>query len=249
MTHPNRFLPCLAALALLFGAPVAWTETAPKTDARAEIARRLDLKPENIRPSPIPGLYEVHSGAEVGYVSIDGRYYVDGDVFDMQTRDNLTERRRQQGRLALLARVSDADAIVFAPSGPARHTLTVFTDVDCAYCRRLHQEIDELNRLGIRVRYLAYPRSGPDTDSWRKAEAVWCSADRRDALTRAKRGENVKAPRCESPIDTHYALGREIGIKGTPGIITDQGEYIAGYMPAARLAEHLSGPPAAAAAD
>lgn len=249
VTHPSRLLPCLAALALAAAAPLVFGQAAPKSDARADIARRLDIKPEEIRPSPIPGLYEVHSGAEVGYVSTDGRYYVDGDVFDMQTRDNLTERRRQQGRLLLLERVPDADTIVFAPRGPIRHTVTVFTDVDCAYCRRLHQEIDELNRLGIRVRYLAYPRSGPDTDSWRKAEAVWCSADRRDALTRAKRGANVKAPRCEAPIAAHYALGREIGIRGTPGIITERGEYIAGYMPAAQLAGHLAGSSAAAAAN
>jgi thiol:disulfide interchange protein DsbC len=239
----------LAALALLLVAPGIASQPAPKPDLRAEIARRLEVKPEAIRPSQIPGLYEVRSGTEVGYVSIDGRYYVDGDVFDMQTRDNLTERVRQQGRLALLAQVSDADAIVFAPRGAVRHTLTVFTDIDCAYCRRMHQEMVELNRLGIRVRYLMYPRSGPDTASWNKAVAVWCSADRRDALTRAKRGESLKAPRCETPVAEHYALGRELGIRGTPGIITDQGEYVAGYMPAARLLEYLSGPAATAAAD
>jgi thiol:disulfide interchange protein DsbC len=249
MNRPIRILPSLAALALLLMAPGAMTQSTPKSDARAEIARRLDVKLEAVQPSPIPGLYEIRSGSEVGYVSVDGRFYVDGDIFDMESKDNLTETRRQQGRLDLLSKVSDTDAIVFAPSGPIRHTLTVFTDVDCTYCRRMHQEIAELNRLGIRVRYLMFPRNGPDSDSWHKAEAVWCSADRRDALTRAKRGENVKAPNCKAPVAEQYALGNEMGIRGTPGIITDKGEYLAGYMPAARLSEYLSAPAVAAASN
>ena len=248
----NRQIPVLsslAAVALLLAAPSAMTETAPKADVRAEIARRLDVKPEEIQPSPIPGLYEVRSGSDVGYVSVDGRFYVNGDIFDMKTRDNLTETARQQGRIDLLAKVTDADAIVFTPQGSVRHTLTVFTDIDCPYCRRMHQEMAELNRLGIRVRYLMFPRSGPDTDSWHKAEAVWCSADRRDALTRAKRGEVVKAPKCKSSIAEQYALGHEMGIRGTPAIITDKGEYVDHYMPAAQLSEYLSTPAVAVAAD
>lgn len=244
-----RKLPTFAALALLLVAPAALTQSTPKSDVRAEIARRLDVRLEDVRPSPIPGLYEIRSGTEVGYVSLDGRYYVDGDIFDMETKDNLTESRRTQGRLDLLSKVSDADAIVFAPKGPIRHTLTVFTDIDCSYCRRLHQEMAELNRLGIAVRYLMYPRSGPDTESWKKAEAVWCSADRGDALTRAKRGEVVKAAKCKAPIAEQYALGSALGIRGTPGIITDKGEYLAGYMPAAQLSEYLSAPAVAAASN
>ena len=157
----------------------------------------------------------------------------------MTSKANLTEQRRQEGRITLMAGVSDDDAIIFAPTGAVRHTLTVFTDIDCTYCRRLHQEIGELNRLGIRVRYLMYPRNGPDTEAWRKAEAVWCSADRRDALTRAKRGETIKSGKCETPIAAHYALGQQLGIQGTPGIITDRGEYLAGYLPAASMAEYL----------
>jgi thiol:disulfide interchange protein DsbC len=249
VNRPIRILLSFAALALLLGTPAAMTQAAPKSDVRAEIARHLEVKPEDIQPSPIPGLYEIRNGSDVGYVSVDGRFYVDGDIFDMQTRDNLTEPRRQQGRLDLLSKVSDSDAIVFTPQGPIRHTLTVFTDVDCTYCRRMHQEMAELNRLGIRVRYLMYPRSGPDSESWHKAEAVWCSADRRDALTRAKRGENIKAPACKAPVAEQYALGQEMGIRGTPAIITDKGEYLTGYMPAAQLSEYLSAPAVAAASN
>jgi len=249
VNRPIRILLSFVALALLLATPGASSQSAPKPDPRAEIARRLDVKLEQIQPSPVPGLYEVRSGSDVGYVSVDGRFYVNGDIFDMKTRDNLTETARQQGRIDLLAKVSDADAIVFTPQGPVRHTLTVFTDIDCPYCRRMHQEMAELNRLGIRVRYLMFPRSGPDTDSWHKAEAVWCSADRRDALTRAKKGEVIKAPGCKSPIAEQYALGQEMGIRGTPAIITDKGEYVDHYMPAAQLGEYLSTPAVAVAAD
>ncbi len=239
----NRLLPAAALLAL---ASVAMGVTPETPDARAEIARRLDIKPEDVRPSPIDGLYVVQSGVEVGYVSEDGRFYVDGDVFDMTSKHNLTEDLRKQGRLVLLASIKDADAIVFSPAGPVRHTLTVFTDVDCQYCRRMHQEIAEFNRLGFRVRYLMYPRNGPDTEGWRKAESVWCSADRKEALTRAKRGEELKAATCETPVAAQYELGRKLGIHGTPGIFTDTGEYLAGYMPPASMAEYLSEPVAAA---
>jgi thiol:disulfide interchange protein DsbC len=241
-------LPSLATIALLLAAPGVIADSAPKPDVRADIAKRLDVKVEDVVPSPIPGLFEIRSGTDVGYVSTDGRFYVDGDIFDMQTKDNLTESRREEGRLQMLSKVSDADAIVFSPQGPVRHTLTVFTDVDCPYCRRMHSEMAELNRLGIRVRYLMFPRSGPDTDSWHKAEAVWCSADRRDALTRAKKGEAVKAPACKAPIAEQYALGREMGIRGTPAIITETGEYVDHYVPAAQLSEYLSKPAVAAAA-
>ncbi|MEX0734951.1 MAG: DsbC family protein [Steroidobacteraceae bacterium] len=239
-----KLLPAAAMFALASAASAAPTA---KPDIRAEIARRLDVRLEDVQQSPIDGLYEVRSGAEIGYVSKDGRFYVDGDVFDMTSKNNLTEVRRQQGRLELLAGIADADTIVFGPKDAVRHTLTVFTDVDCTYCRRMHQEIAEFNRLGFRVRYLMFPRSGPDTESWRKAEAVWCSADRQEALTRAKRGEALKAGRCETPIAAQFELARKLGIRGTPGIITDKGEYLAGYMPAASMAEYLSAQAVAAA--
>jgi thiol:disulfide interchange protein DsbC len=246
VAHSIRSLIASAAALLLLSASAA-SQAPAKGDVRAEIARRLEISVEDVRPSPVEGLYEVRSGAEVGYVSTDGRFYVDGDVFEMQSKKNLTEASRQQGRRALLAQVDDKDAIIFGPAGTPRRSLTVFTDVDCAYCRRLHQEIGELNRLGIRVRYVFYPRGGPGTESWKKAEAVWCSADRKDALTRAKRGETLKAAgNCATPVAAQYALGRQLGIQGTPGIFTEQGEYLAGYLPAAQLAAYLELPATAA---
>ena len=247
MSSISRLLLPLAALLALAGANAAAPEAA-KSDVRAQIAKRLDIKVEDVKPSPIEGLYEVTSGAEVGYVSADGRYYVDGDVFEMNSKHNLTEDKRKEGRLALLAGVKDEDAIIFAPKGQTLHTVTVFTDVDCVHCRRMHSEIGELNKLGIRVRYLSFPRGGPGSESWHKAEAVWCSADRKDALTRAKKGETLPAGKCATPVAAEYELGRQIGITGTPGIVTETGEFLAGYASAAYLAEYLSEPAATTAA-
>ena len=237
MRLSNWSVPVMIGLALLAVRPAGADDATP--DPRAAIAERLDIQPDDVRPSPVPGLYEVVSGTEIGYVSTDGRYYIDGDVFDMQSRSNLTEERRQGSRVALLKSIPDRDAIVFSPKG-YKYTINVFTDIDCTYCRKLHTEMAELNRLGVRVRYLMYPRNGPGSDSWRKAEAVYCSKNRNDALTRAKRGEDVQAEACENPVSAQYKLGRELGIRGTPGIITESGEYITGYMPAPRLVEHLN---------
>lgn len=244
--HPLP-IAALAVLALAACGPAA-SQAPAKADPRARIAERLEIKVEDVRPSPVEGLYEVRSGAEVGYVSTDGRFYVDGDVFDMTSKHNLTEDVRREGRLALLATIKDSDAIVFAPKGTVKHTVTVFTDVDCAYCRRMHSEIADLNDRGIRVRYLMFPRGGPGSESWDKAVAVMCSADRKDALTRAKRGEKIAAGKCTTSVAAEYELGRMMGVTGTPGIVTDTGEFIAGYATAAYLAAYLDNPQGASAA-
>lgn len=246
-TISRRIIPFLTVLSLAGSSLAAAEEPGPaaKGDIRGQIAKRLEIRVEDIKPSPIAGLYEVRSGAEVGYVSTDGKYYVDGDIFDMASKRNMTEEARQSGRVALLATVKDADTIVFEPKGAVKHTVAVFTDVDCVHCRRLHSEMPELNRLGIRVRYLMFPRGGPDTDSWNKAVAVWCSADRRGALTRAKKGEKLPVGKCESPVAAQYELGRDLGVSGTPGIVTETGELIAGYATATELAAYLDGASAA----
>jgi thiol:disulfide interchange protein DsbC len=252
VTIRPTILTVLAACVLAAGGMAAGQAAKPDQkpdDLRAQIAKRLEIKVEDVRPSPVAGLYEVRSGTEVGYVSSDGRYYVDGDVFDMTSKQNLTEDVRRKGRLEILASIKDQDAIIFAPKAAAQHTVTVFTDVDCVHCRRMHTEIAELNRLGIRVRYLMFPRGGPGSDAWAKAETVWCSADRRDALTRAKKGEKLQAGRCETPIAAQYELGRQLGVNGTPGIFTDTGEYLPGYASAAYLAAYLAEPAAATAAN
>ena len=220
--------------------PLPPAARADAADPRADIAHRLEVSVEAVRPSAVAGLYEVAHGGEVVYVSADGRYVIAGDLFESAKGRNLTAVRRAEARAESMKVLSDDDAIVFSPSQP-RYTLTVFTDVDCQYCRRLHADIGELNRLGIRVRYMFFPRSGPGTESWHKAEAVWCSANRQEALTRAKQGVEVAPAKaaCHTPIARTYAVGQELGIRGTPGIFTERGEYLAGYMPPAQLLEKL----------
>ncbi len=155
-------------------------------------------KVEDLRPSPIPGIYEFSQGADVSYLTADGKFFLDGNLYDMATRENLTEDLRTKARVALINAVPESQMLIFSPKNPV-YTITVFTDVDCGYCRKLHSEMAELNRLGVRVRYMFYPRTGPNTDSWRKAEAVWCAADRNDALTRAKAGAPVDTSKTCSP--------------------------------------------------
>ena len=134
--------------------------------------------------------------------------------------------------------IDESKQITFEPEN-ADYDLIVFTDIDCTYCRKLHREMDQINARDIRVRYVFYPRFGPGSESWAKADAVWCSEDRQSALTRAKNGENVEAEQCSTPVAEHYALGNKIGVRGTPAILMEDGELLPGYVPAAELAQYL----------
>jgi thiol:disulfide interchange protein DsbC len=140
----------------------------------------------------------------------------------------------------MISAVPESQMLIFSPKNPL-YTITVFTDVDCAYCRKLHSEMAELNRMGVRVRYMFYPRSGPNTDSWKKAEVVWCSANRNEALTQAKLGAKLDMTKtCDAnPVAREYALGQSIGVRGTPAILTENGDYISGYMPPRELVQEI----------
>lgn len=248
MTQSARCLLVLLGAALPLGLLPAQTQTAPQAraapaaDPRAAIARKIPgAKPEELRPSPIPGIYELMRGTDIAYVTADGKYAIAGDLIDLDANDNLSEARRRDARTRLLARIPESEMIVFGPKD-SKHTITVFTDIDCGYCRKLHSQIAEYGRAGIRVRYLFYPRSGPNTESWTKAEEVWCSANRNDALTRAKRGEELEVKRCgKTPVAQHYDLGQELDLRGTPALVLGNGELLPGYVPPAMLAQHLRG--------
>jgi thiol:disulfide interchange protein DsbC len=181
--------------------------------------------------SPVTGMYLTSIDGVFGYVSADGRYFIVGDMLDLATHSNVTEKSRQLSRRSLLQKVAPHEAILFTPAQP-RYTIIVFTDVDCPYCRKLHSELGQLRARGIAVRYLAFPRSGPNTKAWRTMAAVWCSSDRRDALTRATRGESVSATSScsDSVIAKQYALGQQLGVPGTPMIVLSDGTSLGGYM-------------------
>jgi thiol:disulfide interchange protein DsbC len=237
-----RYLAVLALVVCISETSVraATAEQAPP-DPRVALLKVLPAgtKVEDLRPSPIPGIYEFAQGADVSYITVDGKYFLDGNLYDMKSRENLTEELRTHARLALINAVPESEMLIFSPANP-KYTITVFTDVDCAYCRKLHSEMAELNRLGIRVRYMFFPRSGPGTESWKKAEVVWCSPNRNEALTRAKAGATLDMNKVCSPtpVKREYELGENIGVRGTPAIVTETGDYISGYMePRELLAE------------
>jgi len=229
--------PVGAALAQAQSPPSAAQKTPGKSatvpaDVRQRIAAKLPgAKPEDIAISPIPGLYEVTMGGLIAYVTPDGKYLLSGSIYDLDTEVNLTATRRNAVRAKALAALPEGQMIVFSPPNP-KMTVTVFTDIDCGFCRKFHNQIADFNKAGVRVRYLMFPRTGPGTESWRKAESVWCSKDRREALTRAKKGEDLKTKSCSeaSAIKTQYTMGEELGVEGTPAIFTQGGDYIGGFL-------------------
>ena len=199
-----------------------------------------DATPDSISPAPVPGLFEVTFGAQLFYVSEDGRYLLQGHILDMNTRTDLTEARQGGLRVSAIDKIGTDNMIIFAAAKPT-HTVTVFTDIDCGYCRKLHGEMQEMNELGISVRYLFFPRSGPDTPSYHKAVSVWCAKDRQQALTDAKSGKDVATKSCTNPIDRHMALVGEFGLRGTPAIVLEDGRILPGYVPARQLKAMLDG--------
>lgn len=187
-------------------------------------------KPDKISPSPVPGLVEVVIGPRLYYFSEDGKYFINGHIIDVKLQEDITEPKISEARKGVLGRIDEKEMILFPAKDP-KHTITVFTDVDCGYCRKLHSEMADYNKLGISVRYLLYPRTQIGSPSYKKAVSVWCAEDRKKALTDAKGGGNVESKECKNPISSNIQLGRMMGVNGTPAIVQDNGEMIRGYMP------------------
>lgn len=196
------------------------------------------LSIETVYALPIKGMYGVEvRGGQTLYGTADGEYLFSGDLYRLSDEVvNLAESRRAIKRKAALDAVPLKDMVVFSPVGETRAHVNVFTDVDCGYCRKLHQEMAQLNAMGIEVRYLAYPRAGLGTPTYDKIVSAWCSDDPQGAITALKSGQNVPPKQCDNPVARQYQLGQSVGITGTPAIITAQGQLLPGYMPAADLA-------------
>jgi thiol:disulfide interchange protein DsbC len=239
---PEATAPAAKADAAVLPAAPGEPEVAPGTpDARARDAIRginNQLVIDRIGPAPIDGFREVIVDGKVVYVSDDGRYLIQGSLVDLEAQVDLGQQAMSGLRRELLARVPDEDRIVFAPANPV-HTVAVFTDVECGYCRRFHQDIGELNRLGIAVEYLAFPRMGPGSEDFEKMVSVWCASDRRKALTDAKSDRRVADRECASPVAMQYALGRRAGLTGTPMILAEDGTQLGGYLPPDELRAKL----------
>ena len=231
----------LLALCGLMTQAVLAADVPEAADTPAQVATRIQgAKPEDLRATPIKGIFEYTRGTEIAYVTADGKYAISGDLIELGSEKNLTEAHRRELRLKLIAAVPESQMLIFEPK-ETKYTVTVFTDVDCAFCRKLHSQIAEYNRLGVRVRYLLYPRSGPNSSSWTKAEQVWCSPNRNEALTRAKLGQELKTKPCaDNPVAQSYALGKDFDLEGTPAIVMSDGDMLPGYVPPDVLVKHLA---------
>ena len=191
-----------------------------------------------IADSPIAGLLQVQINSDIVYVTSDADYLIQGQLMDIDTRTNITDQAKSGIRKGLLADVDLDEQITFSPENP-EYELMVFTDIDCGYCRKLHSQIEEYNKDGIAIHYMAFPRSGIGSESYDKYVSIWCAADQQAAMTMAKEGLDPEPKSCKNPIAAQYELGREIGVTGTPAMVTPDGTLIPGYMPPEQLRARL----------
>ncbi|MFA0809992.1 DsbC family protein [Microbulbifer epialgicus] len=239
----------------LAGALLSLLGPAALAEVDANVAKTIKTRLEagnpkatygEVRESPIKGLYEVEvdGGNNTLFVSEDGNYFVFGDLYQVKSGGglaNLSETRRAGHRTKVMESLNVEDMIVFSPKGETKAHIYVFTDVDCGYCRKLHQDVPELNKRGIEVRYLAFPRAGLQSLGYRKLATAWCAEDSNKTLTALKNRENVPLKVCDNnPVAAQYKLGNEaIDVRGTPTIVMENGNVVPGYLPPASLVEAL----------
>jgi thiol:disulfide interchange protein DsbC len=221
-----RFSSACAAFGLTLAAP-AFAASPEETVRTAMSALAPGIKVDVVQESVVPGFYEAIAGGQFVYVSKDGRYVVDGTAYDVANKRDLAAVSRAKARKIALDKVGPDKRIVFAPKPPVatKHTVTVFTDVDCPFCRHFHQQIAQYNAKGIAVDYLFFPLSiHPGAD--KKAEAVWCSKDRQNAFTAAMAGQDPGKATCPNPVAELTQLAQSLGIGGTPTILAPDGTQI-----------------------
>ena len=230
----TRFL-----LAALLGA-FAFSASADEAAVEGAIKSLVPgAKIDSIAESQVPDFYQVVLQGQVVYVSADGKFLLQGSVFDIDNKTDLTERARAEIRRTALAAVGPEQRIIFPAKDP-KYSITVFTDIDCGYCRKMHSEMAEYNKRGISVEYLFFPRAGIGSDSYDKAVSVWCADDRNAAMTRAKNGAEPERKTCDNPVAHDYELGQKIAVTGTPAVVTSGGMQLGGYLPPEQLLMRLS---------
>lgn len=230
----------LAVSLLLFAAGSGVTGEAEDivTVKQALLQLLPQATPDRVSRSVIPGLYEAVYGTQVVYVSADGKYLIQGDMLDVAKRENISELARQDGRLKVVNAIDPASMIVFKGE-ESKYVVTAFTDIDCSFCRKMHSQMAEYNDLDIEFRYLAYPRSGPNTPSYFKAVTVWCSDDKQEAMTIFKSGKQLPKAECKNPVIDHMAAARAVGVSGTPSLVLANGQMVPGYVEPKRLLKML----------
>lgn len=209
------------------------------------IEKNSQLRVDRIEETPIEGLYAVFlKTGETVYSSADGMHFVAGDLYGLRTdvkgMNNLTEKFREEKRAKELASIDEKDTIAFKADGKKKGHIYVFTDVDCYYCQKLHKEVPALNKAGVEVRYLGFPRAGLKSPAFEKIQSAWCASDQQEAMTKLKARQFVEKNICDSKaVAQQFMLGRRIGVRGTPAIMTESGQLISGYMPAKQLVEAI----------
>ncbi|BBB28441.1 DsbC family protein [Neptunomonas japonica] len=197
----------------------------------------------SVKEAQLAGMYEVELGTgEVIFSDAKGEYFLLGQLYQLSDEKgfvNLSEAKMNTQRAAQLQAIPSAEKVVFKAKGVEKASVYVFTDVDCPYCRKLHNEVPKLQAMGVSVEYLAFPRQGPNTATFKKMTNIWCAEDKVEAMTRSKQGKSLKNMECENPVLAQYEVGQKVGVTGTPAIITKDGQLIPGYMPAERLAAML----------
>jgi thiol:disulfide interchange protein DsbC len=208
-------------------------------ELKATIAQKLRLQVDAIADSPVPGLRQIYTDQGMFYVSDNGEYFMQARVFNI--KDGIvdeTDLALKELRLEGVKRFADS-AIEFT-ADKEKYVINVFTDATCGYCRKLHNEIDQYNELGITVRYLAWPRAGINSQVYKDTVSIWCSEDQQQAITDAKAGKQVASASCENEVAEQFKFGRQVGVNGTPNIILPDGSVVPGYQPAQALAEALN---------
>lgn len=234
----------MAAMLLSLAAPVLAESVEERITTQI---RKIDAQVPvvSVQPAPLSGLYEVELGSgDVIFADAKGEYFLLGQLYQLDAEQgfiNLSEQKANDQRKQALAALDAEQLVTFPAEGEQKAHVYVFTDVDCPYCRKLHDEVPQLQSMGITVSYLAFPRQGAGSAVQQKMSAIWCAADKQAAMNQAKSGQTVtpaKGP-CQDPVMDQYQLGQRLGVNGTPAIITTEGKLLPGYVPAQRLATML----------
>lgn len=239
MNHKPLIIAALLASSLM----VSTFAVAAEENADGMIEEKIRMLAPNaktiaISETPIDGILQVQINSDIVYVTADGQYLLQGKIMEIDSRINITDQAKSGIRVGLLAELKADEQITYAPENP-KYDLLVFTDIDCGYCRKLHNQMTEYNEEGIAIHYLAFPRAGVGSNSYDKFVSVWCSDDQQSAMTLAKNGSDPEPQKCANPIADQYELGRELGVTGTPALVTADGTLIPGYMPPAQLRARL----------
>ena len=234
----NRFSAMMLGISLFGAIPGAIAQDVPDTVTVAVADLMPDVKPSWVKPAPIDGMWEVAFGPHIFYVSADGKHLMRGDILEIATRENLTRPARNSARHEAVESLGENNMIVFKSEQPG-HTVTVFTDVDCGYCAKMHSELQTYLDQGITIRYVAFPRAGIGSNSYDKMVSVWCAEDPHGAMTKAKARQPVEPKSCDNPVAQQYEMGQMVGVRGTPTIVLESGDVVPGYVPAPKLLEAL----------